>query len=191
MDWSPALDTATARTRLVRLLQRAHAGELAAIYAYRGHAKSVRSPTEKGEIRRIEEQEDDHRTRVGRLLARLGDAPDVALERRFLRIGKTIGLLCRVGGWFVPMYGAGRLERGNIVEYEDAARLAHSAGRAEFVDDLLEMAEVEWDHEQYFRTRVLGHWLHRVFPMWSEPPPREEIRAAFERDVPTPLAAAT
>ncbi len=39
-------------------------------------------------------------------------------------IGTVIGILCRVGGWFVPMYGAGMLERPNIAEYEVAARHA-------------------------------------------------------------------
>lgn len=41
------------------------------------------------------------------------------------------------------MYGAGRLERGNIVEYEIAAKLAAECGHPEMIDCLLEMAEVE------------------------------------------------
>ena len=77
------------------------------------------------------------------------------------------------------MYGAGRLERRNIVEYEDAARYAVAAGHADFIECLLVMAEVEWDHEQYFRSRVTGHAWLRWFPLWSGPPPRESIRAAY------------
>ena len=84
-------------------------------------------------------------------------------------------------GGQAPMYGAGRLERRNIVEYETAARLAVRAGRPEFADCLLTMAEVEWDHEQYFRSRVLVHCLAARVPMWPAPPPKGEIRTSFER----------
>jgi rubrerythrin len=74
------------------------------------------------------------------------------------------------------MYGAGLLESRNIVEYEVAARLAAESGHPEFVDCLLEMAEVEWEHELYFRERVLSHALVRFIPVWKTPPPKSEIR---------------
>ena len=45
------------------------------------------------------------------------------------------------------------------------------------MDCLLEMAEVEWDHEAYFRAKVERHALARVFKVWAPPPPRESIRA--------------
>ena len=76
------------------------------------------------------------------------------------------------------MYGAGWLESRNIVEYEVAARLALEAGHPEFVDCLLSMAEVEWEHEAYFRTRVMEHPLARFLPMWKTPPPKSSIRGA-------------
>ena len=82
-------------------------------------------------------------------------------------IGRTLSALCHVSGWLIPMYGAGRLERRNIGEYEDAARLALAADRADLVDCLLSMAEVEWDHEQYFRSCVLRHRLATGIPMWA------------------------
>lgn len=180
------------RAALIALLQGAFSGELAACFAYQGHADSVTDPAEIWEIRAIESEEWEHRERVGEILSALGAAPRADLERRLTLIGKTIGVLCRLGGWFVPMYGAGRLERGNIVEYEDAARHAQRCGRSEFVDDLLEMAEVEWDHEQYFREKCRSHGLARVFPMWSPPPPRAEIRASFAREFGVPeMPAAT
>ena len=37
--------------------------------------------------------------------------------------------------------------------------------------------------ERYFRERILGHWLLRVFPLWSPPPPKESIRAPYTDDV--------
>jgi hypothetical protein len=91
-------------------------------------------------------------------------------------IGLTIGFLCRLGGWLIPMHGAGQLESGNIVEYEAAARLSIQSGHPEFVEELLHMAEVEWDHEYYFRQKFLSHRFHRLLPLWKIPPPKENIR---------------
>ena len=118
-----------------------------------------------------------HRELVRGLLADLGAGPSRLREAVFFCIGKTIGALCHIGGWFIPMYGAGRLERYNIVEYEDAARFARESGHPEMLDCLLTMAEVEWEHERYFRERITGHALLRLLPLWDAPPPKETIRA--------------
>ena len=67
----------------------------------------------------------------------------------------------------------------NIREYEVAARFARECGREDLIDRLLMMAEVEWDHEAYFRARVLSHPWSRRIAVWPQPPPRESIRAAF------------
>jgi rubrerythrin len=168
--------------RLASILRLAYSGELAAGLAYRGHWHSVRDPAERARIRRIEEEEWHHRELVGSMLARLGREPSRPRERRARLVGRAIALFCHLGGWLAPMYGAGRLERGNIVEYEAAARLARSAGRPELVDCLLTMAEVEWDHEQYFRSRVQSHRLARWLPIWPPPLPRHEIRESFDRE---------
>lgn len=176
---------------LAAILQLAYSGELAAALAYRGHWKSVKDPGERSRIRQIEEEELHHRDLVGGMLAQIGTAPSSDRERRARAVGRTLALLCHVAGWLAPMYGAGRLERRNIVEYETAARLAVRAGRPEFVDCLLTMAEVEWDHEQYFRSRVLTHRLAARVPMWQAPPPRREIRASFERAMRARVPAAS
>jgi hypothetical protein len=91
------------------------------------------------------------------MLESLGARPLRRREIKAACIGRTLGSLCHVSGWFAPMYGAGRLERRNIREYEDAARFARDCGRGDFVDCLLRIAEVEWEHEAYFRARVLSH----------------------------------
>src|SRR5262245_39798251 len=96
------------RSDLIQILQLAYSGELAAAYAYRGHARSVADPAEQARIRQIEDEEWHHRELVGGLLSSLGAAPDPRRERRASRIGRTLGFLCHVAGWFVPMYGAGR-----------------------------------------------------------------------------------
>ena len=171
------------RTELIRVLRSACSGELAAIHAYAGHAASVSSADERAQILTIQEEERHHRELVLGLLASLDASPSRKREVLFWCIGKTISFLCRIGGWFIPMYGAGRLERSNIVEYEDAARYAQAIGRTDMIDCLLTMAEVEWEHERFFRERILGHWMLRLFPLWSAPPPKESIRAPyFEAD---------
>jgi rubrerythrin len=161
---------------LIRILQLAYSGERAAGYAYRGHWRSCSEPSERERIRQIEDEEWHHRELVGGLLRELGARPSRYRELRAILIGRAIQFLCHVTPWFVPMYGAGRLESGNIKEYEDAARLARTCGRADFLDCLLSMAEVEWDHERYFREKVQGHAWTRVFRLWVAPPPRETIR---------------
>ena len=113
--------------------------------------------------------------------------PDARAHGHLLRarndailVGRGIQLLCHLSPWFVPMYGAGRLESGNIREYEDAARFAVGCGRADVLDCLLTMAEVEWDHERYFRGKIEGHPLTRVLGLWAAPPPKETIRTGYE-----------
>src|ERR1700704_3952683 len=163
------------RQQLIALLQLAYSGELAAAYAYRGHWKSVRKAEEKTAIQNIENDEWRHRKLVGEMLASLESGPSRRRETRANLIARTLGFLCHVTGWLAPMYGAGRLESRNIREYETAARYAHECGRSDLVDCLLEMAEVEWDHEHYFRLRVQEHSLGRRLHLWTQPPPKESI----------------
>ena len=163
--------------KLIRVLQSAYSGELAAGYAYRGHWRSVSDPDERAHIHQIEDEEWHHRQLVGDLLKQLGARPNRIREIIFWTIGRTLGALCHVTGWFFPMYGAGKLERGNIVEYEVAARHAIECGRTDMLECLLTMAEVEWEHEFYFRHKVIGHRLLRLFPLWDPAPPKAMIRA--------------
>lgn len=156
-----------ARQNLIRILQNAHAGECAAAYAYRGHWKSLKQSPEKDRIREIEAEEWDHRRRVSEWLEKLDAKPSAAREKVFWTIGRTLGTTCFLSGWFMPMYFAGRLESKNSVEYEDAAVFAKELGMDECVDDLLDMAHVETEHEVFFRETVAGHRLlpimRRVF----------------------------
>lgn len=168
-----------ARTELVALLRLAYSGELAAALAYRGHARAVSDPDERQHIARIEAEEWHHREQVGAMLSRLGARPGRGREFRALWLGRTLGFLCHVSGWLAPMYAAGRLESRNVREYENAAQLARNCGREEWVDCLLTMAEVEWEHEHYFRGRVSAHRLGRRLPLWPAPAPKATIRAQF------------
>jgi hypothetical protein len=141
-------------------------------------------PAESARIRTIEDEEWHHRDNVGKMLASLGSEPSRKRESRAAVIGRVLSFLCHVSGWFAPMYGAGRLESRNIREYEEAARLARDSGRDDLVDCLLEMAEVEWEHEAYFRSRVLTHAWSRRIRVWPQPPPKENIRRSFEAERP-------
>ncbi|PWT91809.1 MAG: hypothetical protein C5B55_07525 [Blastocatellia bacterium] len=167
-------------TKLIEILQLAYSGERAAGYAYRGHWHSVSDPEEKKRIHTIEDEEWHHRRLVGEMLTKLGSGPDKVREMRATIIGRTLGLLCHLSGWLAPMYGAGRLESRNIVEYETAARYALACGRDEFIDCLLTMAEVEWEHEHYFRERVLSHRWATWLKIWPPPPAKETIRQQFQ-----------
>jgi rubrerythrin len=174
---------------LTAILQLAYSGERAAAYAYRGHWKSVSDKEERERIKQIEAEEWHHRELVGEMLRSLDAYPYSFREIRALLIGRVLGLLCHFTGWLAPMYGAGRLESRNIVEYETAARYARDCGRDDLIDCLLTMAEVEWEHEIYFRSRVLLHPLGKRLSLWPVPPPKEAIRESFERE-PEELAGA-
>ena len=63
---------------------------------------------------------------------------------------------------------------------KNAARYAVGCGRNDLIDCLLMMAEVEWEHERYFRELVTNHWLTRIFTLWDGPPPKAHIRDAFK-----------
>jgi hypothetical protein len=163
---------------LTRALVLAHAGEWGAIRAYLGHHASLPPGPDRAAIRVILVDEIRHRHVLRAMLAELGAAPDPRRERKLDVIGRAIAAFCRVGGWFFPMYGAARLERDNVGEYEIAARLASYAGRHEWIDTLLHLAEVEWDHERVLRDASSRHPLWRRVPRW-ESPPRAAIRERF------------
>jgi len=160
----------SAKQNLIRILQNAYSGEVAAAYAYRGHWKSLKESPEKTRIREIEAEEWDHRRRVGDWLERLDAKPRPIREKIFWTIGRTLGASCFLSGWFMPMYFAGRLESKNSLEYEDAAEFARELGMHACVDDLIDMARGEEEHEVFFRGVVRGHRLlpvmRRVF-RWS------------------------
>lgn len=168
--------------KLKRLLKLAYSAELAAAYAYHGHWRSVADAEERARIQQIENEELHHRALVGEMLSKLAARPRQTREVWSAFLGRALALFCHLSGWLAPMYGAGRLESRNIREYETAARYALACGHPEFIDDLLMMAEVEWEHEHYFRSRVSSHRWARRIPIWPQPPPRETIRLSFESE---------
>jgi demethoxyubiquinone hydroxylase (CLK1/Coq7/Cat5 family) len=159
-----------ARKNLIKILQSAYSGELAAAYAYRGHWKSVRNPNEKESIKQIEKEEWEHRQCVLSWLSKMDAQPNKFREVVFWTIGKSLGVLCFISGWFFPMYFAGRLESQNTQEYDDAARFAKELGMNNCIKDMLEMSKKELEHEQFFSEMVATHRLLPItkrFFKWS------------------------
>jgi len=160
------------RDRLIVILQNAHAGELAAAYAYQGHRRTLRSEDERAELLRIEESEWLHRAHVAVMLAELRAHPRWRREVVMGMIGRVFGLLCFASGWFMPMYMAGRLEAMNVGEYERARSAAEQLGLPAFVDQLEAMRVEEDRHERWFGDRVRSHWLLppvRLIFGWTPP----------------------
>ena len=158
------MDHESHRRHLIQILKGAYSGELAAAFAYRGHWKSVKHPDDRASIQKIEREERNHRERVGEMLASLSAEPSKFREMKLWVIGRTIGLSCHVLGRFLPMYFAGRLESGNVVEYQIAASHAAALGLKEYEVDLMLMAGVEKEHELFFLSVVAGH---RLLPLIS------------------------
>ena len=174
------MSTQTSKDNLIAILQLAYSGERAAGYAYRGHWHSLSDADERARIKTIEDEEWHHRRLVGEMLKDLGSGPNQRREIRATIIGRVLRVACHLIGWFIPMYGAGKLESKNIVEYETAARYARECGRTDLNDCLLTMAEVEWEHENYFRSKVEhSRWL-TFLKIWPKPPAKETIRTSFE-----------
>lgn len=174
------MEPGRARKELVRGLALAAAGELGAILAYLGHHASLPHGPDRVLLRRILVDEVRHRRIVQSLVTELGGHPDRKAERKLRIVGRSISAFCHVGGWFLPMIGAARLECDNIIEYEILARLAWHAGLPALIDPMLHLAEVEWDHEFLLRTCARKHPLWKLVPGWPVPPPRESIRERFE-----------
>lgn len=151
--------------------------------AYWGHTHSffVTSKEERRELHQIYRDELHHRARLREILKELKSQPRLLREIGMYMVGFTIGFLCLFGGWFIPMYGAGKLESTNVAEYEVAARLAYRAGLTHMVEELLFFAEIEWDHEDYFFKKTTSKPWHRYTPLWQRPAPRANIQHSFAR----------
>ena len=167
------------RVRLITLLQLAHAGERAATLAYEGHWRSVSDPIERADIQRIQREEIEHRECVGRMLADLGAEPAPIRERVMAAIGGTLGRLCGLTGWLLPMLGAAILETKNVKEYDDAVTFARDCGALHMVEPLQRMADVELEHERWFKARVRSHRFGRHLPL----PPSTRLEAARESPI--------
>lgn len=140
--------------KLVKLLQKAYSAEKAAAYAYIGHAASVKNPAEKIAIKQIEEDEWSHRREVLHIMRHYNVPVSKRYEIRFAVIGRIISASCRVIGWFMPFFFAGKLESGNVCEYFKMKRYFNALGIHEWDAALYEMGLKEKEHEVYFLNKI-------------------------------------
>lgn len=146
--------------KLVRLLQLAHAAERAAAFAYIGHAGSLRDKNEKQAVRKIEQEEWEHRSHVKAILLEYNIPCSRYFEVKYYLIGKFIGWSCYIIGRFMPYFFAGRLESGNVCEYFTLMRYFHSMGVTKHDKVLFAMGITEKEHEVYFLNCIKDKaWL--------------------------------
>lgn len=149
--------------KLTKLLKMAYSAEMAASFAYQGHAGSVKDKNEKVAIRQIELDEWSHREEVLKIMNQYEIPISKWFEIRFYIIGKIISFSCYLIGWFMPYYFAGRLESGNVCEYFRMMKYFHEIGIIEHNEVLFEMGIKEKEHEIYFLDRIKNKKLLPFF----------------------------
>lgn len=142
--------------KLIRMLQSAHAGELAAFYAYEGHWKSLKSDSEREAIKKIQREEMEHIKLTEVFLEGLRAKPSPIKDYIFTKIGKTIGFLCHWTGWTLPMKVAGLMEKIGAYSYKNIAKEAWASKNHQIVKTLNRMQTVEIQHEDYFNGLLRG-----------------------------------
>lgn len=142
--------------KFIKLLQQAHAGELAAYYAYQGHWESLSNPLERDMVKYIQKEELDHIHQTETMLYLMGAEPSTTRDLIFTVIGKTFSKLCKITGRFLPMYGALLIEKIGVSNYNEMARLACKLSLFPFVTMLQDMEQTEKEHEEYFLAAVQG-----------------------------------
>ena len=153
--------------KLVDLLRKSYSAEKAAALAYVGHARSVSDPDEKAAIKRIEEDEWEHRQMVREIMRTYEIPISKYFELKYHVIGKLISLSCSLIGWFMPYYFAGRIESGNVCEYFRMMHYFDDLAIFQHHRRLYDMGMKEKEHEVYFLQRLKSHrllpWFERMF----------------------------
>ena len=148
---------------LVDLLQKAYSAEMAAAFAYIGHASSLKNPEAKAPVKQIEDDEWNHRSNVLAIMRKYDIAISRYYEIRFYIIGKVISASCHVIGWFMPYFFAGKLESGNVCEYFVMRRYLNSISISDHDEILHEMGMKEKEHEIYFLGQIKASRLLPIF----------------------------
>lgn len=136
--------------KLIRQLKFAHAAEIAAYHAYEGHWRSVSNSAEQKYIQSIQLDELKHIYTIEKMLEGLQQKPNPLLDKAGKVVGELIGFACYYTGWRLPMWVAGVMEKIGTASYKDIAMTAIDNERYLMASVLMEMAKVEFQHEQYF-----------------------------------------
>ena len=146
--------------KLVASLQLAYSAERAAAFAYIGHAGSLKNVDEKNAVRKIEQDEWEHREHVLQIMREYDIPISRWLEIKYYVIGRVIGFSCYLIGRFMPYFFAGKLESGNVCEYFVMIRRFHALNITKFDERLFEMGIREKEHEDYFLNLIRdAKWL--------------------------------
>jgi len=135
---------------LIWQLKKAHAIEIGAYQAYKGHADSTKDDLIKRKIKAIQHDEFVHRMEVGAMLHDLGEKSNVFLDIILWCIGSSISAACHVMGARAAAWGAKIMEIMGSSVYWKLARTATDSGHQELHAKFCEMARTEEEHEKYF-----------------------------------------
>ena len=141
-------------SKLVKLLQKAHAGELAAYHAYQGHWESVSDPEEQLAIQKIQKDELEHAEVVSKMLHHLGSRPSFLRDTIFVVLGRALSFLCKYTGWFMPMYVAKLIEKIGVNNYYEMLEISLTKGHPELAFTLMQLASREEEHRIYFEKAI-------------------------------------
>lgn len=136
------------------MLKLSHGIEVGAWNAYQGHWQSLTDQEEINAIKYIQEEELGHQIILEDFLEDLGSGRSAIIDFIFKYIGKTMGFLCKVLGYRLPMFGAGMIETLGVINYELVAKWASLNREYTMTEVLMEMAEVEALHKQYFKDKL-------------------------------------
>lgn len=143
--------------QLIKSLQKAHAGEWAAYYAYDGHMESLESPEDRIHLMVIRTEELNHILWTQKFLKTLGASPQPFRNLLFMTIGKVLSALCHVTGYRLPMLGARIMETVGVTNYREMALTAAEEGLQLMSVKLMHMAAQEKAHELWFQEKLNGN----------------------------------
>jgi hypothetical protein len=159
------IDLQREHRELYGLLRKAYSVEKAAALGYQGHAASVKDPLEKKAIRQIELDEWEHRETVLGIMKKYGVPVSIYYELKYRLIGKFISKSCRLIGWFMPFYFAGKLESKNVCEYYRIMQGFHSLGVHNHDRILYTLSMKEKEHERYCLNKIRHK---KVLPLFEK-----------------------
>lgn len=136
--------------KLIKMLQFAHAYEVAAYHAYEGHWRSVTNRKEMDYLSEIELNELDNIDAIEEMLHSLDADRDWYLEYCAEYIGEFVGLLCYHTGWRIPKFITKTMEKLGVFSYKQIAKEAFKVAEFEIHDLLLEIAGAETEHDRLF-----------------------------------------
>lgn len=134
--------------KLVKMLQKAYAGEIAAYYAYSGHWQSEKDPEVRRQIQEIQKHELYHILEIERMLKSLDAKPAPIRTWIFERIGRTIGFLCLFFSQRTKARVAMSIERFGAAKYDDIKLEASRQKRYAMARELSHMAQTEDGHAE-------------------------------------------